>query len=274
MFALYQASGANNEAIWSANDSANFSASPVNEPITDVATSGDGTMFATSSNNISGGISPSASGSSGLEIRDASLNLVSGRATPELEQFSAGTNAPGIAMHPSGALTYQPFLDGPAPAENPNGTVPPLLHGGIDVFDSRSGQLKLRVALPEPLTTDSSDVDSLHAQYLAIDETGQRLFVITKSGLTVVQLASLPLAIGTLSTNNIAANGGTSVTVHGSGFVSGITATIGGKNAAVTFMDASTITITSPAISSWPQRLTLTNPSGETTSLDAAFMAN
>ncbi len=274
IFTAFQAGAANTEALWSASNPVNFAASPVNEPITDIAMSGDGTMFATSSNNISGGISPGASGASGLEIRDASLNLISARATPELEQFAAGTNAPGIAMHPSGALTYQPFLDGPAPPENANGTLPASLHGGVDIFDSHSGQLKLRVALPEPLATDSTDVDALHAQYLAIDETGQRLFAITKSGLTVVQLASLPLAIGTFSTSNIAANGGTVVTVRGSGFVSGITATVGGKSAAVTFTDASTITITTPVIATGPQQLTLTNPSGETTLLDAAFTAN
>jgi IPT/TIG domain-containing protein len=274
IFTAFQANAANTEALWSASNAASFASSPVNEAITDIAASGDGTMFATSANNISGGVSPSASGASGLEIRDTSLNLMSARSTPELEQFAAGTNAPGIAMHPSGALTYQPYLDGPAPPENPNGAVPPLLHGGIDIFDSHTGQLKWRVALPEPLATDSSDVDALHAQYLAIDETGQRLFAIMKSGLTVVQLASLPLAIGTLSPNNIAASGGTVVTVRGSGFVSGITSTIGGKSAAVAFTDASTISITTPAIASGTQRLTLTNPSGETASLDAAFTAN
>jgi hypothetical protein len=134
----------------------------VNEPITDITTSGDGTMFATSSNNVSAGISPSASGASGLEIRDASLNLISARATPELEQFAAGTNAPGIAMHPSGALVYQPFLDGPAPTEG--SVLPASLHGGVDIFDAHSGKLKLRVALPAPLATDTTDVDALHAQ--------------------------------------------------------------------------------------------------------------
>jgi hypothetical protein len=89
-----------------------------------------------------------------------------------------------------------------------------------------------------------------------------------------VQLSALPLAIGTTNTNNIAAGGGTTILVRGSGFVSGITATIGGKNAAVAFHDPSTISITSPPVSAGAQRLTLTNPSGETTSLDAAFIAN
>jgi hypothetical protein len=200
--------------------------------------------------------------------------LIGVRAAPELEQFAAGTNAPGIAMHPSGALTYQPWLDGPAPAEEPNGPPPASLHGGVDIFDAHSGQLKWRVVLPEPLATRSDDVDALHAEFLALDETGQRFFAITKSGMTVVQLAALPLAIGTVSVNSIAASGGTVATIRGSGFVSGITASVGGKNAAVTFLDPSTITITTPAVSAGPHRLTLTNPNGETTSLDAAFIAN
>ena len=128
--------------------------------------------------------------------------------------------------------------------------------------------------LPEVLAAYSDDVDALHAQFLAIDETGQRVFAITKTGLSIVQFAALPLAIGTISPNNIAASGGTVITVQGSGFVSGITATIGGKSAAVTFVDASTITIAAPAVPAGAQRLTLTNPSGETTSLDAALTAN
>ncbi len=274
IFVAFQANTAGAEALWSANNPATFAASTVNEPITDIATAPDGTMFATSSNNISGGSSAIATGASGIEIRDATLNLVSARGAAELEQFAAGTNAPGIAMHPSGAVAYQPWLDGPAPAEEPNGPPPSSLRGGIDIFDARSGELKLRVALPEPLAAHSDDVDAVHAQFLALDETGQRIFAITKSGLTVLQLAALPLGIGTLSTNAIAAAGGTSVNVRGSGFVSGVIATVGGKNSAVTFVDASTITITTPTVTAGPQQLTLMNPSGETSSLDAAFVAN
>jgi IPT/TIG domain len=274
VFAAFQANAAGTEALWSANDSSTFASSSVNEAISDIATPADGKMFATSSNNFSAGASANATGATGIEIRDASLNLIGARAAPELEQFAAGTNAPGIAMHPSGALTYQPWLDGPAPAEEPNGPPPASLHGGVDIFDAHSGQLKLRVVLPEPLATHSNDVDAMHAEFLALDETGQRFFAITKSGMTVVQLAVLPLAIGTVSTNEIAASGGTIVTVRGSGFVSGITANVGGKNAAVTFVDPITITIRTPAVIGGAQRLTLTNPNSETTSLDAAFIAN
>jgi hypothetical protein len=49
-------------------------------------------------------------------------------------------------------------------------------------------------------------VDGLHGSFFATDENGQRLFAITSSdgtprnaALTVVQLAAVPLGIGTIS---------------------------------------------------------------------------
>ncbi len=186
VFLAFSGNSGGAAALWSAsvpNDFSNFSA---NEPITDVATSADGTMFATT-----------VSGSA--EIRDASVNLIGRRTSAELEQFANGAVVPGIAMHPSGALTFQPYLDGPAPPEVPNGPPSVALHGGVDIFDAHSGQLRLRVALPEPLAAHSGDTDALHAQFVTLDETGQRIFAITASGVTVVQLANVPLGIGTLS---------------------------------------------------------------------------
>ena len=45
----------------------------------------------------------------------------------------------------------------------------------------------------------STDVDGLHGRFLAIDENGQRIFALTASGLTVVQLARVPLAVSTIT---------------------------------------------------------------------------
>jgi hypothetical protein len=67
-----------------------------------------------------------------------------------------------------------------------------------------------------------------------VDETGQRVFALTVSGLTIVQLASAPLGIGTVTPSNAPAAGGTAIRVRGSGFQSTTTATIGGKKASVT----------------------------------------
>jgi hypothetical protein len=63
------------------------------------------------------------------------------------------------------------------------------------------------------------------------------------------------------------------VTVRGSGFQPGMTATLGGKPATVTPIDLNTLTLTTPAINTGPQQLVLTNPDGESVSLDAAFLA-
>ena len=172
-------------------------------------------------------------------------------------------------MHPSGALTYEPFLDGPPPAAPPATGI----HGGIDIRDAHNGQLRLRVYLPEPFAMLNTDVDGLHGGFLTTDENGQRLFAVTTSGLTIVQLADVPLGIGTLIPSSGSAAGGSSVSVRGSGFQSGIKATLGGKSASLTVTDRNTLVLNTPAMSSGPQQLVLTNPDGESVSLDAAFVA-
>jgi IPT/TIG domain len=110
-------------------------------------------------------------------------------------------------------------------------------------------------------------------EFLTTDENGQRLFALTTSGLTIVQLANVPLGIGTLNPASGSASGGTSVTVRGSGFLAGVTAILGGKAAAVTLTDMNTLTLTTPSTTAGPLQLVLTNPDGESVSLDAAFLA-
>jgi hypothetical protein len=58
----------------------------------------------------------------------------------ELQQIPGRTLVPGIALHPSGALIYQPFLTG-APGSAG-------VKGGIDILDAHSGALRLRIFLP------------------------------------------------------------------------------------------------------------------------------
>ena len=182
---------------------------------------------------------------------------------------------PGIsvacaALHPSGALLHVPFLTGAAPA------LPPAvgINGGIDILDARTGALRRRIFLPEPLAMLSTDVDGQHGSFLAIDENRQRIFALTTSGLTVMQLASFPLGIGSLSPTTGSISGGTSVTQRGRGFQSGTKVTLGGKSIAVTFKDLNTLTFATPALSSGSQQLLLSNPNGESVSLDVGFVAN
>src|SRR5258708_37763611 len=81
-----------------------------------------------------------------------------------------------------------------------------------------------------------TDIDGLHGSFLTTDENGQRLFAITSSdgtpqnaALTVVQLAAVPLGIGTIAPSTVAATGGATLTVRGSVFQSATALTINGK---------------------------------------------
>jgi hypothetical protein len=119
----------------------------------------------------------------------------------------------------------------------------------------------------------NTDVDGLHGGFLTTDENGQRLFALTTGGLSIVQLVDVPLGIGTLSPVSGPAAGGSTVSVRGSGFQNGIKATLGRKTTTITVKDMNTLVLTTPALTSGPQQLVLTNPDGESVSLDAAFLA-
>jgi hypothetical protein len=242
---------------WEAASPGQFTIFPAQEASADLAAGADGSMFAMRVNGRT-------------EIRDASLALAGIPATAEREQISGRVAVPGFALHPSGALVYQPFLTGPAPA------VPPAIgiQGGVDIVDAHSGQLRLRIFLPEPLAMLSTDIDGLHGGFLAVDENGERIFALTTSGLTIVQLAEVPLGIGSITPGSGPGAGGTLITIRGSGFQSGIKITIGGKAATVTFKDMNTLTVVVPSVSAGAQQIVLTNPDGESVSLDAAFTAN
>jgi hypothetical protein len=243
-------------ASWSASAPNAFTVSTAKDFSTDLTAASDGTMFAIRSGATT-------------EIRGADLTLAALPTSAELEAIPNRVVVPGAALHPSGALLYEPFLDG-APPPTPPATG---IHGGVDIRDAHSGQLRMRVYLPEPFAMLSTDTDDLHGTFLTVDENGQRLFALTTSGLTVLQFASVPLGIGSVTPALGPAAGGTSLTIRGSGFQSGTTATLGGKALTVVFKDKNTLTFTTPALSSGAQQLILTNPGGESVSLDAAFSA-
>jgi hypothetical protein len=246
-------------ATWDASLPGQFKVSSANVAgaVQDIASTADGTSLAVRTASFT-------------EIRDSGMYVTAVPTAAELNQVLGRVAVPGLTMHPTGALVYQPFLTGSASGLN--------VKGGVNISDARSGELRMRIILPQQLMTD---VDALHGDFLAIDENGQRLFAITSqdgspqnAALTVVQLGSVPLAIGSASPTNIASGGGTSLTIRGSGFQSGIKVVIGGKSAAATLVDMNTLTVVSPALAPGPQQLTLTNANGETVSLDAAITAN
>jgi hypothetical protein len=257
VFLAYAAATGGPVGTWSAAAPNQFTTSLAKESAVDLAVASDNTIFASRT-------------STATEIHGPSLSLTATPASPEFEQIPTRVLVPGLTLHPTGALLYQPFLTGPAPA------APPAvgIQGGVDIVDTRTGRLRLRVFLPEPLATLFTDIDALHGSFLAVDENGQRIFVLTTSGLAVIQLANVPLSIGTVSPASALAAGGTTLTIRGSGFQSGATVTIGGKSAAAMFVDMNTLTVTTPPLAAGPQQILITNPNGDSYSLDAAFTAN
>src|SRR2546425_12573240 len=97
--------------------------------------------------------------------------------------------------------------------------------------------------LPEALQTD---VDGLHGSFLTTDETGGRLFAVTASGLTIVQLASVPLGIGSITPAQTPATGGTQITIPRSGLHSSTNVTTGGASGAGKVVDSRTLDKTPP----------------------------
>jgi IPT/TIG domain len=257
VFLAYNAVAGGPLGTWSAVAPNRFITSLARESAVDLAASSDGAIFASRTNT-------------GTEIRNADLTLTASQANSELQQIPGRVLVPGLAMHPSGALLYQPFITGPAPAAPPATGI----QGGVDILDAHTGHLRLRIFLPEPFATLSTDLDALHGSFLAIDETGQKIFALTTSGLTVIQLATVPLSIGTISPASVPAAGGTTLTIRGSGFQSGATAMIGGKSAATTFVDMNALTVLTPPLTAGPQQFVVTNPNGDSYTLDAAFTAN
>jgi hypothetical protein len=244
-------------AGWNAVTSGQFSSADSNIAPGDLAMSADGNAFAMRAEQS-------------IEIRKSDLSLQAVARWAENERIPQRTEVPGIAMHASGALVYVPFLIGVPPADPSFAG----LQSGVDILDAGTGRLRMRIMLPEPLAMNRADMDGWHARFMTVDEDGKRLFAITASGLSVVELARVPLGIGSLAPANGSVNGGTAVTIRGSGFQSGVTATLGGKRAAVNFVDMSTLKITTPALPGGAQRLVLTNPDGESFMLDVAFTAN
>lgn len=244
-------------ALWNASTPNQFSTFTANDAAWDLGAASDGTMFALQANGTT-------------EIRTADLSLAVVPASPELTQIPGRNLVPGVTLHPSGSLIYQPFLTGPAANAG--------VKGGIDILEAHSGVLRLRILLPQQFMTD---VDGLHGSFLTTDENGQRLFAITSkdgtaqnAGVSIVTLANVPLGIGTLIPSNGSGAGGITLTIRGSGFQSGTLVTIGGKTATVTFEDMNTLAVVAPALPAGAQRVTITNPDGETVSLDAAYTAD
>jgi hypothetical protein len=231
--------------------------------VTGAGNYGPGCIYSVASNTYSAVVGPSyglgtaVSGvgnilGSGVALDNPAGTLVGRLAHPtvfygsNLNQYSENQFPANALLNPrlndSGSLYFWPF---------PN---------YFEIVDVPTGRLRLRFSITEK-------VQSVVAP-LALDG-GHDVFLITDKGLTIVDLGSSPLSIGHL--NSSTGSAGTQIKIRGSGFETGITATIGGQPATVNLTDENTVTITVPALSSGLKDLALTNPDGSTYLLQSAI---
>jgi DNA-binding beta-propeller fold protein YncE len=183
-------------------------------------------------------------------IYDTQLNIVGAPQDLDYLDAGAGSVSPtaGEKFNPSGSLFFVPQSVQPGPSS-------------VDVYDVYRGRLLLRISLPDPIP------GSLNC--MALDETSSKIFLITNTGISVLQLSVVPLSIASVTAPT--ASAGTQVTIRGSGFVTGATVTFGMSIASATVVDGNTIQATVPSLPSGPVRITVKNPNGNQYSFDAGF---
>jgi hypothetical protein len=184
---------------------------------------------------------------------DSSLRLLNYTFYPDLAP-PQGRWVPGIKLNATGSLYILPRLQ------------------GVDILDAQTGALREQIVTPEPLLTPQNVVNVLNG--IALDETNRRIFAISASGLTVLQLTTFPLGIGSVGPNEGPAAGGVAITVHGSGFQQGVQISFGSQAVTTVFIDADTLSFISPPTISGPVRISITNPDGGHYFMDAAYVAH
>jgi hypothetical protein len=217
--------------------------------------SGTYAPIASSTSDFSASISPDGNIlSTGVVLGDPSSGATVGRLAHPVALYGAGLNT-----YSENALPTNALLD---PRFNDSGSLYYWAFPNyFEIVDVPTGRLRIRFSLSETIQNVAAP--------LALD-AGHDVFLITNQGLTVVDLGSAPLSIGHLSTNNVSP--GSLVQVRGSGFASGISVKVGGVAATGTFTDENTLTFTVPAVASGVQDLTLTNPDGDSYTLQNAIL--
>ncbi|OLB27170.1 MAG: hypothetical protein DMG42_12100 [Acidobacteria bacterium] len=182
---------------------------------------------------------------------DSGLNMTAQVNFPDIQGIQEG---PSLQMDRSGALLYAV-----------NGA-------GVDIIDARTGQLRERVLLTEPILGGPTEVvPTTPSKVIAITPTGDQIFLLTRSGLTVVDLDSVPLGIGSVTPASGPA--GTVVTVRGTGFVTGTSLNVNGTPASASLVDSSTLSVTIPTgVQKGAAQITLKTPDNSQFTLDAAFL--
>jgi hypothetical protein len=141
----------------------------------------------------------------------------------------------------------------------------------IAVSDTRNGRLQLQLAVQNTSSGNGPPIPIIGVpQPLAIDPSGSKILGALQNGVGYFELSVIPLAVGTVSPANASVGG--MIQLRGSGFVAGITATIGGKAAICSVVNSETLSCTVPNLVAGATAISLTNPDGQTYSFENALV--
>jgi hypothetical protein len=199
----------------------------------DAAVAGDGNVFAVN-NDFTTSDFPYPM------MVDSQLNQISQLG---IESIFSAANEMGVALHDTGSLLYS------------------STNYGVDIIDVKHGALAERILLNEQ--------DAFRDGSLAVDETGQTIFLLTNAELTIIDLDRVPVSIGSITPG--AGTAGTLIKIRGSGFQAGLSVTFNGTIAAATLIDPDTIQVSVPPITPGAAQVVISNPDGSSYSLDSVF---
>ena len=141
----------------------------------------------------------------------------------------------------------------------------------IAVSDTRNGRLQLQLAVQNTSSGNEPPIPIIGVpQPLAIDPSGSKILGALQNGVGYFELSVVPLAVGTVSPATASVGG--VIQLRGSGFVAGITATIGGKAAICSVVNSETLSCTVPNLVAGATAISLTNPDGQTYSFENALV--
>src|SRR6266478_3482865 len=141
----------------------------------------------------------------------------------------------------------------------------------VAVSDTRNGRLQLQLAVQNTSSGNGPPIPIIGVpQPLAIDPSGSKILCALQNGVGYFELSVAPLAVGTVSPANASVGG--MIQLRGSGFVAGITATIGGKAAICSVVNGETLSCTVPNLVAAATAISLTNPDGQTYSIENALV--
>ena len=190
-------------------------------------------------------------------------------ASADGNDFAASLGIANLAVERTAILAYEPYAQGVRFNDvfgeklNPSGSLLFMPQdSGVQIFDVHTGRLVRHISLADGLP--------IAVNVIALDETGTEMFLISNSGITIVQLEEVPLSLALPALAS--GTPGTQIKLRGSGFQQGVTVSFADTQATTSFVDQNTLLTNVPTVPPGSVRITVANPDGHTYSFDNAFV--